>query len=330
MRLPSLLPMRPYLREMVWGGRRLGEHYHKDLPAGKAIGEALEVSALPGMESAVAEGPLAGWSLSRVLGEFGAQLVGEPAWERYGGDFPLLIKLLDPGDDLSIQVHPDDAYARAQGLGRWGKMEAWYVLRSDAGRVAHGLKPGVGPETLAAALAAGRAEEVIHFHTAHPGQVIFSPPGTVHALCRGALVYEVQQPSDLTFRLYDYHRPGLDGKPRQLHLAQGLAVTDFSRPSPPPFDWQQGAGGLLVESEHFTLRRCGPCRAAMVHPASPVFAALTLISGVARVRAAGDECALRAGQTVLVPAARQAEVLPSPECEYLLAAPQFNGDRGEG
>ncbi|MCC7262052.1 MAG: hypothetical protein IT369_05940, partial [Candidatus Latescibacteria bacterium] len=144
------------------------------------------------------------------------------------------------------------------------------------------------------------------------------------------LVYEVQQPSDLTFRLYDYKRPGLDGKPRQLHLAQGLAVTDFAQPAPPPFDWQQGAGGLLVESEHFTLRRYGPCRTAMAHPASPVFAALTLISGAAQVRAEGVECALRAGETVLVPAGCPVAVLPVPECEYLLAAPQFNGDRGNG
>ena len=324
MKLPALLPMHPYLREMVWGGRRLGEYYHKNLPAGKAIGEALEVSALPGMESAVEGGPLAGWSLGRVMEEFGAELVGAPVWERYGGDFPLLIKLLDPADDLSIQVHPDDQYARAQGLGRWGKMEVWYVLRSDEGRVAHGLKAGVGRAELAAALAAGRVEEAVQFFPAHPGQVIFSPPGTVHALCAGVMIYEVQQSSDLTFRLYDYHRPGLDGKPRQLHLAQGLEVTDSARPAPAPFSWEKCADGLLVASEHFTLRRYGPCRAAMVHPASPAFAALTLIGGAAQVRGEEVECALRAGETVLVPAGRQVEVLPLPECEYLLAAPHFS------
>ncbi len=324
MKLPSLLPMRPYLREMVWGGRRLGEHYHKDLPAGKPIGEALEVSALPGMESVVAGGELDGWSLGRMVGEFGATLLGAPVWEQYGGDFPLLIKLLDPAADLSIQVHPDDTYARAQGLGNWGKMEVWYVLRSDQGRLAHGLKQGIGRGELEAALAADRAEEAIHFHAAYPGQVIFSPPGTVHALCAGVMIYEVQQSSDLTFRLYDYNRPGLDGKPRPLHLAHGLAVTDFLRPSPLPFDGQQCADGLLVEAEHFTLHRYGPCRAAVIHPASPAFAALTLIGGTAQVRGEGVQCALRAGETVLIPAGRPVEVLPAPGCEYLLAAPQFN------
>lgn len=324
MKLPALLPMRPFLREMVWGGRRLGEYYHKNLPAGKTIGESLEVSVLPGMESVVAGGPLAGWSLTRVMGEFGAELVGAPVWERYGGDFPLLIKLLDPAADLSIQVHPDDQYARAQGLGSWGKMEVWYVLRSEEGRIAHGLKVGIGRRELEAALAEGRVEEAVNFFPAQPGQVVFSPPGTVHALCAGVMIYEVQQSSDLTFRLYDYKRPGLDGKPRQLHLAEGLEMTDFARSAPPPFSWQECADGLLVESEHFTLRRYGPCRAAIVHPVSPAFTALTLISGAARVQGERAEYALRAGETALVPAGRQVEVLPLPECEYLLAAPHFS------
>lgn len=324
MRLPAVLPMRPYLREVVWGGRRLGEYYHKELPAGKPIGESLEVSALPGMESAVAGGPLAGWSLGRMMGEFGASLVGAPVWERCGGEFPLLIKLLDPREDLSIQVHPDDQYARAQGLGNWGKMEAWYVLRSEEGRIAHGLKAGVDRRGLEAAITGGRVEEAVEFFPVHPGQVVFSPPGTVHALCRGVVVYEVQQSSDLTFRLFDYHRPGLDGKPRQLHLAQGLEVAEFARPAPPPFHWWERDGGLLVSSEHFTLRRQGPCRAGVVHPPSLVFAALTLISGVARMRGEGVDWALRAGETALVPAGQQVEVLPAPECEYLLAAPQFD------
>jgi len=320
-RLPSLLPMRPFLRQMVWGGRQLGEYYHKELPADKPIGESLEVSALPGMESEVAGGVLAGWSLGRVMGEFGEELVGALAWERYGGDFPLLIKLLDPADDLSIQVHPDDQYARAQGLGNWGKMEVWHVLRSAGGRLAHGLKAGVGRAELEAALAAGKVEEVVQFLPAYPGQVIFSPPGTVHALCAGVMIYEVQQSSDLTFRLYDYNRPGLDSKPRQLHLAQSLEVIDFAKSSPAPFDWRERAGGLLVESEHFSLRRCGPCQAAVMHPAGPAFAAFTVISGAAQMRGDGAQVALRAGDTALVPAGRPVEVLPAPECEYLVATP---------
>jgi mannose-6-phosphate isomerase len=215
-----------------------------------------------------------------------------------------------------------DQYARAQGLGNWGKMEAWYVLRSEEGRIAHGLRAGVDRCELERAIAEGRVEEAVDFFPAHPGQVIFSPPGTVHALCRGAVVYEVQQSSDLTFRLYDYQRPGLDGKPRPLHIAQGLEVTDFERLAPPPCDWRECADGLLVESEHFTLRRYGTGRAGVVHPASPAFAALTLIGGVARVRGAGADYALRAGETALVPAGQEVEVLPAPECEYLIAAPR--------
>ena len=195
MRLPDILPMRPYLREMVWGGRRLGDLYHKELPAGKPIGEALEISALPGMESAVAGGPLAGWSLGRVMGEFGAALVGAAVWERYEGDFPLLIKLLDPREDLSIQVHPDDRYAREKGLGRWGKMEMWYVLHSEGGRIAYGLEQGVGRAELESALAEGRAEECIRFFAVQPGEWVFMPPGSVHALCAGVMIYECSSPA---------------------------------------------------------------------------------------------------------------------------------------
>lgn len=323
MKLPAVLPMRPFLREMVWGGRCLGEFYHKDLPAGKPIGESLEVSALPGMESVVANGPLAGWSLARVMGEFGAGLVGAPVWERYGGDFPLLIKLLDPADDLSIQVHPDDQYARTQGLGRWGKMEMWYVLRSAGGRIAYGLEEGVGRVELERALAEGRAEECIRFFQVQPGEWVFMPPGTVHALGAGVMIYEVQQSSDLTLRLYDYQRPGLDGKPRPLHIAQGLEVIDFEGALPVPAHWRE-KGEKLVECEHFVLSHYGPRQESLSHVAGPAFMALTLIGGTAQVRGEGADCTLRAGETALVLADRSIEVIPMQECEYLLAAPQFN------
>ncbi|MFH1464002.1 MAG: type I phosphomannose isomerase catalytic subunit, partial [Pseudomonadota bacterium] len=204
--LPDVLPLKPYLREMVWGGRRLAELYGKPLPPGRPIGESFEVSALPERDSTVASGPLEGRALGCLVAEYGEALVGRTTVERYGPDFPLLIKLIDAAQDLSVQVHPDDAYVRARKLGSFGKMEAWYVVHSDGGRVALGLKDGVDRAELAQAIRAGAVEGVVQFHAVAPGDVVSLPPGTVHALCRGVMVYEVQQSSDLTFRLYDYGR----------------------------------------------------------------------------------------------------------------------------
>lgn len=330
--LPGLLPMRPYFREMVWGGRRLETLFGKDLPPQKLIGEAFELSALSQQESRVAAGPLAGRDLRGLLAEYRQRLVGEAVWARYGQEFPLLVKLLDPQQDLSIQVHPNDAYARQNGLGPLGKMEAWFVLQADGGRIAYGLKPGVSRQGLAQAAASGRVEEVVEFYPARHGDVVFMPPGTVHALCSGVVIYEVQQSSDLTFRLFDYNRLGLDGKPRDLHVEQSLEVIDFSAELPGPVPWRQlpgvtEEGGLLVDTDYFQLElhrlTLNRPTAAKAHAAALVFRALTLVDGRARVRAGVEEYRISTGGTVLVPPGGDFEVTPEGEasCEYLIALP---------
>jgi mannose-6-phosphate isomerase len=197
--LPDLIPLQPYLREMVWGGRRLEGLFGKRLPPVSPIGEAWEVSGYPDQESTVASGPLAGRGLGELLHQFGADLVGDEAWGRFGETFPLLIKLIDAHVDLSIQVHPDDDYARREGLGQFGKSEAWVVLYSEGGQTALGLKEGIDRQEFNKALDAGRALDVVQFQDVTPGDVIFVPPGTVHAANAGIVIYEVQQPSDLTF-----------------------------------------------------------------------------------------------------------------------------------
>ena len=175
------MPLQPYLREMVWGGRRLEGLLGKRLPPDRLIGETWEVSGYPGQESIVASGPLAGRGLGDLLREFGADLVGDDTWQRWGKTFPLLIKFIDAHADLSIQVHPDDDYVRSNGLGRFGKSEAWFVLHSEGGRMALGLTEGVDRGEFSRAIAAGRALDVVEFQDVAPGDVIFVPPGTVHA-----------------------------------------------------------------------------------------------------------------------------------------------------
>jgi mannose-6-phosphate isomerase len=310
-KVPDVLPLSPYFREMVWGGRRLHSLFDKPLPAGKSIGESFELSAYPERESAVAAGPLAGVGLIELVRDYADELLGAAVVERYGARLPLLIKLLDAREDLSVQVHPDDAYARAKGLRDDGKMEAWLILHSDGGRVAYGLVEGVGREDFAVAIAAGRVEEVIRFFPVQRGDLVFSPPGTVHALCTGVVIYEVQQSSDLTFRIYDYDRLGLDGQKRELHIEQALEVVDFAAKLPVPQSWSSlpGAdesGVELVDCEHFKFSY--HCSDVAEHESGASFAALTLVGGQALLRGDGVEHTLRAGETALVPAGRRLTV----------------------
>jgi mannose-6-phosphate isomerase len=238
---------------------------------------------------------------------------------------PLLIKLLDARQDLSVQVHPDDAYARAKGLQDAGKMEAWLVLHSDGGRVAYGLADGVGRADFSAAITAGRVEELIRFFPVQRGDLVFSPPGTVHALCAGVVIYEVQQSSDLTFRIHDYDRLGLDGKKRELHIEQAMDVIDFSAQLPAPQHWSslKGAsddGVELVDCEHF--RFSYHCGEQAIHTLDDSFAALTLVGGAALLRGEGCEYVLRAGETALVAAGRTVSVERegTEKLEYVLSS----------
>ncbi len=306
--LPAVIPLTPYYREMMWGGRRLAALYGKALPDDALIGESFELSAYQGRESRAADGR----SLRELVDTYRADLVGPKVWVRYSGRFPLLIKLLDAQQDLSIQVHPSDEYAQRNGLAASGKMEAWYVLQSDGGRVACGLADGVGRAELVAAHAAQRMTEVVRFYPVARGDVLFVPPGTVHALCEGVVLYEVQQTSDLTFRIYDY------GRPRELHWEQALEVIDFAQCWPGPVPHPVLRGQVLVESEHFVLRGCGLDGGRAEHRAEESFVALTVVRGRARV----GECVMSTGATALVPAGRTCEVVPlgGEKLEYLLAS----------
>jgi mannose-6-phosphate isomerase len=315
--LPDVLPLQPYLLEIVWGGRRL-QTFGKELPAHVPIGESFEVSALPEQDSVVSSGDLSGLGLREVLSRYGQELVGAAVTAHYGDDFPLLIKLIDAQQDLSIQVHPDDAYARAEDLGRFGKTEAWYVLHSDGAELALGLRQGTDAAELRQALIEGRAKDAVLYQEVAPDDVVFLKAGTVHALCRGVMVYEVQQSSDLTFRLYDYGRPGLDGQPRELHLERGLAVTDFTAAVPHPQAAPEPGpeGALLVDAEEFTLTLCGAESDSL--STAQAFAAVTVIAGAGKF--AGVE--LDMAQTALIPAGRDIHITAAgADLRYLVAAP---------
>ena len=212
---------------MVWGGKKIARYKGVDTDLDR-IGESWEVSDVKGHESVVTNGPLAGRILTDLVREYRGQLVGEKVYRRCGDEFPLLIKFIDAQSDLSIQVHPDDAMAMRRHGERNGKTEMWYVIAADPGACLYsGLSSEITPESYAERVSAGTITEVLARHDVHPGDVFFLPAGRIHAICSGCLIAEIQQTSDLTYRIYDYGRKGLDGKPRELHTELAREAIDY-------------------------------------------------------------------------------------------------------
>lgn len=224
------LAFEPVLKDYIWGGRKLETLFGRALPPGVGIAESWEISAHPHGDVTVANGPLRGRSLAGLTAEYGAALVGSFARP---GRFPLLVKLLDAHQKLSVQVHPDDAYARTHENGELGKSEMWVVLHAEPeAALILGLQPGATRESFRAALEAGDLEQWLHTLPVQAGDVICVPAGTLHAILGGSVIAEIQQNSDATYRVYDWNRTGSDGKPRPLHVDKALDVIDFSRVQP--------------------------------------------------------------------------------------------------
>ena len=217
----------PFLRTMVWGGEKIARYKGIETDD-KHVGESWEVSAVEGHESMVANGSLKGKSITDLVREYKGQFVGEHVYARCGDEFPLLIKFIDALSDLSIQVHPDDAMAMRRHGQQNGKTEMWYVVAADPGACLYsGLTQEITPEEYERRVADGTITDVLARHEVHPGDVFFLPAGRIHAICSGCFIAEIQQTSDLTYRIYDYGRMGLDGKPRQLHTELAKEAIDY-------------------------------------------------------------------------------------------------------
>ncbi len=278
--LTELRPFRlePQFVERVWGRTSLAPWY--SVHATGRIGEAW----LTGHESLVATGDFAGRTLGEAVAGTGGAIGAD-------GDFPLLVKMLFPDEKLSVQVHPDDDQAREQG-GRRGKTECWYVLAADPGaQVACGLRPGVTTGELAAGARAGTAEDLLAWLPVAPGDLVYVDAGTVHAIGPGMTLLEVQQTCDTTYRLYDY------GRPRELHLEQGLRVVKTETRAGKVKPQDHGQFTRLIESPYFILDR-------FEVPAGQAFElAFDSLGCVVGLKGAGaiDEVKFSAGQAVVAP-----------------------------
>ncbi|MDF2626988.1 MAG: phosphomannose isomerase [Symbiobacteriaceae bacterium] len=303
--MTALYPLflKPIFKERIWGGRNLTPYYGNGLPEG-AIGEAWALGDHDQGTSVVTRGPLAGQSLADLRLAFGARLLGARGMASPSGRCPLLIKLLDAQDDLSVQVHPADGY---EGLppGELGKAEMWYILAAEPeAKIVYGLADGVDAAAFAAAVRSGQVEAALRYIPVQAGDVFYVPAGTIHALGRGTVVAEVQQSSDTVYRVYDYNRPGLDGKPRELHVEHALRVARYDTPAHPfrparPLSnqWQR-----LVESEFFTVDRAAVAGRWPQATSDDSFDALLVLEGEGSIHWAGGREPLGPGQAVLVPA----------------------------
>lgn len=248
---PLALPLLfvPVYHTIVWGGRAMST-WRSDLPDGP-IGESWDLADHPRGMSVVAEGVLRGKTLRELTQHHGKALVGD---SYAGGDFPLLVKLIDANDRLSVQVHPDDVLAKQLQVGERGKTECWLML-NNGGELFVGTKPGCTRARFEQALKAGHVSDELNRFIAKDGDFFFLPARTVHALGKGCLLYEVQQTCDVTFRVDDWGRVGLDGKPRPLHIRESLDTIDFSA----------GGNGAVTNKEYAhpsggSARRLADCR----------------------------------------------------------------------
>lgn len=288
------LGLEAHPEQRVWGGRRISERL--GLSAEPPIGELW----LAYEQNQVRGGEYAGRKLIEVLPRLGPPFLGSAPYARYGLELPLLVKFLDTAEWLSVQVHPGDAYAHSveAQTGFHGKTEAWYVLEGE-GELIYGLERQATRAELETAFRSGQVDPWLHRQRVAPGQVIYVPAGTIHALGPGLLLYEVQQRSDLTYRLYDYNRP------RELHLEKGLEVAQLEpTPIPQPQPQARGAKELLLASEAFVLERYALGGSLALQAPQESFLLLTLIRGEAR----WAEGRLGWGDTLLIGAGNQVEL----------------------
>ena len=311
----QLYPMlfEPNLHQIVWGGDRIVQWKGlKTVPNGTVpngtVGESWEVSAVESSPSVVSNGAFAGRLLPEVVASDPEGILGKAVARRYGGRMPLLVKFIDAQKDLSIQVHPDDEMAMREH-GKLGKSEMWYVLDAEPGACIYsGFKKTLDPDEYKRMVNDGTVAEALAKHEAHAGDVFYIPAGRVHAICGGIMLAEIQQSSDVTYRIFDYNRPGLNGKPRELHTELAARALNYKveRKYRTAYSVKANHANRVVETAFFSARVTDI--AQRFHRDLKKYDSFIItmcLKGDCRIkiRETGDGIVLREGFSCLIPAA---------------------------
>jgi mannose-6-phosphate isomerase len=322
----------PNLHEVVWGGNKL-KPYKGLTPSNEPIGESWEVSAVPTSTSIIVNGELKGKDLISVINIYPELILGKKVNEKYNGKLPLLVKFIDAKRDLSIQVHPNDEMAMREH-GKMGKSEMWYVIKAEEGAHLYaGFKEEISPYEYQKRVEDGSITEVLADHKVKAGDVFYLPAGRVHAICGGILLAEVQQSSDVTYRIFDYNRLGMDGKPRELHTELAAQALDYNVIDNYRTEYEDSSNKAIqiIDSPYFSVR--------VLEVSKPFhrdlkkydsFIITMCIEGDCKVhvRSTDKEILLKQGNSTLIPAAiADFDVIPQNGKTRILDAFIDNMDR---
>lgn len=307
-----LMKFKPRFKEKIWGGDRMKTILGMDFAPLANCGEAWVLSGVSGSGTKVANGFLKGNELNELVEVYMEDLVGESVFDRFGEEFPLLIKFIDSNDSLSIQVHPDDALAAKRGIGN-GKSEMWYILEADPGaEIISGFNRKTDPKTYLDFLEKKKLTELLNTERAQKGDVFFIPAGRIHALGPGILLAEIQQTSDTTYRIYDWDRIDSKGKSRDLHVDLALDAIDYTLPDSYRTNYRKviNQTASLVDSSHFTTQILTLNKTIQKdYSALDSFVIYICVDGILTVESGSSAEILKKGEVLLIPAIAEKVVL---------------------
>lgn len=309
----------PILKEKIWGGDKLKTLLHKTSSKSN-LGESWEISGLKGDTSVVLNGPLKGQALNELLEEKGSALVGKKIHALFGNDFPLLVKFIDAKTELSVQLHPTDEIAKERH-DSYGKTEMWYVVQADEqAKINIGFEKNLSKEEYLNALSQGKITDILHFENVKKGDAFFINSGKVHAIGGGVLLAEIQQPSDVTYRIYDWNRKDAHGNARELHTDLALDAIDFEKKADYKLNYEkeQNRSSVIKKCEHFTTNYLKVTQKLKKDlSALDSFIIYMCVEGEAVISVAGNSETLKKGETLLIPAENQQVEILAEKAELL-------------
>ena len=322
--LEKLYPLKfqPIFKDKIWGGNKIKSVLNKDYRPLPNCGETWEISGVNGNVSIVANGALSGKSLSGLMDEYGHELVGRHVMEHSPHEFPLLVKFIDANDDLSIQVHPDDELAKARH-NCLGKTEMWYVVQADNGSsLITGFNRQVNKEVYEDYFNRGKLEEILNREEVNDEDVFYLPAGRVHTIGKGLLIAEIQQTSDITYRIYDFDRADANGNKRELHVQEALDAIDYNfyEEYKSKYDRSPNQTTNLVSADYFiTNRICTSEKLMRNYSDIDSFIIYVVVQGTGKlIYTDGEEQGLKLGDCILIPACIEVlEIIPYTEMKIL-------------